>query len=54
MFKIFVGIMANFPALGMRTHPMHPHAVRLRHRVIFYISNTLRKLLIRAQGLVFR
>jgi len=24
------------------------------HRVIFYISNTLRKLMIRAYGLVFR
>jgi len=24
------------------------------HRVIFYISNTLRKLIVRAQGLVFR
>jgi len=21
--------MANFPALGMRPHPLHPHAVRL-------------------------
>jgi len=25
----FAQIMANFSALGMRPHPLHPHAVRL-------------------------
>jgi len=29
ILKIFAQIMANFSALGMRPHPLHPHAVRL-------------------------
>jgi len=29
ILKIFARIMANFSALGMRPHPLHPHAVRL-------------------------
>ena len=29
MLKIFARIMANFSVLGMRPHPLHPHAVRL-------------------------
>jgi len=29
MLKIFARTMANFSALGMRSHPLHPHAVRL-------------------------
>jgi len=29
ILKIFARIMANFSALGMRPHPVHPHAVRL-------------------------
>ena len=34
IFKIFARIMANFSALGMRPHPLHPHAVRLCSEVI--------------------
>jgi len=29
MLKIFAQIMANFPALEIRPHPLHTHAVRL-------------------------
>ena len=29
IFKNFAQIMANFSALGMRLHSLHPHAVRL-------------------------
>jgi len=29
MLKIFAQIMANFSALGMQPHPLHPHAVHL-------------------------
>jgi len=29
IFKNFAQKMANFPSLGMRPHPLHPHAVRL-------------------------
>jgi len=29
ILKIFARIMANFSALGMQPHPLHPHAVRL-------------------------
>jgi len=29
ILKIFAQIMANLSALGMRPHPLHPHAVRL-------------------------
>jgi len=29
ILKIFAQIMANFSALGMRPHSLHPHAVRL-------------------------
>jgi len=29
MLKIFARTMANFSALGMRPHPLHPHAVCL-------------------------
>jgi len=29
MLKIFARIMANFSALRMRPHPLHPHVVRL-------------------------
>jgi len=29
ILKIFVRIMASFSALGMRRHPLHPHAIRL-------------------------
>jgi len=34
MLKIFAQIMANFSALGMRPHPLHPHAVRLWARML--------------------
>jgi len=47
MLKIFARIMANFSALGMRPHPLHPYAVRLcvrpstlgREIIHFYIIN---------------
>jgi len=29
MVKLLARIIANFPALGMRSYPLHPHAVRL-------------------------
>jgi len=34
IFKIFARIKANFSALGMRPHPLRPHAVRLFSEVI--------------------
>jgi len=31
MLKIFARLMANFPALGLRSHPLNPYAVCLCH-----------------------
>jgi len=39
MFKIFGRIMANFPALGMRPHPLHPLAVRLWLQMFYILKH---------------
>jgi len=34
ILKVFAQIMANFSALRMRPHPLHPHAIRLWWQLI--------------------
>ena len=49
ILKIFAQIMANFSALGMRLHPLHPHAVRLCLPVLSLLCAWTRHLKTRTQ-----
>jgi len=43
IFNFFARIMVNFSALGMRPHPLHPHAVRLCMPHILHVCLQRRK-----------